>query len=83
MGAIIGVTYTVVVVATSIWVSLDSEKYDWREWNHPRHADWHSAAESPATWLVACLLLWPVFFPGYFWDRKFARLKPDTLAERK
>jgi hypothetical protein len=76
-GAIVAVI-VVIVLASSIWVSHDSDHYDWDSWTHPTHPEWNCAAESPATWLVACLFLWPVFFPGYFWDRRYAPKKART-----
>ena len=75
MAAIIGFAVAVVWVASSFLVAQDSEKYDWSLWKHPTRTEWNSAADSYATWLVACLTLWPVFFPGYFWDRKYAPRK--------
>jgi hypothetical protein len=61
-----------IVVGSSGWVAYDSAKYDWSRWIHPTHPEWNSAAESPGTSLLVCLVMWPAFFPGYFWDRKYA-----------
>jgi hypothetical protein len=81
MGVILSATYRAIVLATSLWIAYDSEKYDWGPWKHPRRPEWHCAAESPATWFLMCATLWPAFFPGYFWDRRFARRKPDKPGE--
>lgn len=66
VGAEIGLIVAVVIFASSLWVANDSEKYDWSLWSDPKHPEWNSAAESFGTWVFACLLLWPVFFPGTF-----------------
>jgi hypothetical protein len=63
------------VVLSVLWVAVDSERYDWSRWAHPSHPEWHCAADSAGTWLVCCIGLWPVFFPGYLWDRKYAPRK--------
>ena len=68
----IGAIIALVIVGTSIWAAEDSTKYDWSSWAHPTHPEWHSAGESPGTWLLVCIVMWPAFFPGYFWDRKYA-----------
>jgi len=64
-----------IAIATSFYAAADSEKYDWTQWRHPERPDWHCAANSFGTWLVICLVIWPVFFPGYLWDRKYAPRK--------
>jgi hypothetical protein len=73
-GLIIGL----IGLASSAWVAQDSTKYDWSKWRHPTHPEWNNAAESPMTWFLVCFLLWPCFFPGYFWDRKYA---PRQMSE--
>ena len=64
------------IVLSAAWVAYDSTKYDWDGWAHPTRPDWTSAATSPATWFTVTLLLWPIFFPGYFWDRHYAKRLP-------
>lgn len=74
----IGLLIALLVVGSSVWVSHDAAKYDWDGWAHPRHPEWHSGGESPATWFFVCVTLWPFLFPGYFWDRKYARRRQST-----
>jgi hypothetical protein len=75
MTSIIILLAGLIVCVSSVWAAHDSECYDWSAWNNPRHPEWNPAAESFGTWFLACFLLWPVFFPGYFWDRRYAPLK--------
>jgi hypothetical protein len=74
-----GILVSVLVFfGSTMYVASDSAHYDWTAWHHPTHDDWHPAADSPGAWFVICLLLWPIFFLGYFWDRKYAPRKPPA-----
>lgn len=68
----IGSICALVVLGSSAWASADSARYDWSQVEASGTPEWNSAADSPFSWFLACLLVWPFFFPGYFWDRKYA-----------
>ena len=69
---VVGPLIGFVVLASSCWVAFDALNYDWSLWVHPDHLEWDRTAGSPAAWFVGCVLIWPVLFPGYLWDRKYA-----------
>jgi hypothetical protein len=69
---VVGPVLAFVVVASSCWVAYDAHNYDWSLWVHPDHLEWDRTAGSPGAWFVACVLIWPVFVPGYLCDRKYA-----------
>lgn len=60
------------VLGSARWASLDSRRYDWRAWRHPRRSSCLPVACSERTWFLAVVVLWPVFFPGYLMDRRHA-----------
>jgi len=78
MSAAVVIGIVLLVLSSAFWVAIDSEKYDWTLWTHPGHPEWNCAADSFGTWFIACALLWPVFFPGYFFDRRFAPRKSSA-----
>jgi hypothetical protein len=82
---LIGAASGLVIFISSFWVANDSTHYDWSKWTDPRHPESHCAADSFWTWFLACFLLWPVFFPGYFWDRRYApaRKSGDFTGEHR
>lgn len=82
MGSVVGLGIAAVIIASAFWVAINSERYEWSRWHHPRHDDWNPAGESFGTWLFVCVVLWPVFFPGYFYDRRYAPRKPDESKVR-
>lgn len=55
-----------VIVGSTIWVGFDASGRDWS--NCP-------TAHSPTQWVIACLLLWIVFFPAYIARRSRAPIK--------
>jgi hypothetical protein len=63
-----GLLVLLIVVGTTIWVGVDASKRDWS-------AGGGSGANSTAGWVIACLLLWILFFPMYLVKRGRAPLK--------
>ena len=54
----------VIIAVSDVWVYLDSTRRD--EGRHPVVASVGSLTlETPPAWVVACLVLWIIFFPMY------------------
>jgi Protein of unknown function (DUF2510) len=66
-GSDLGTLVLLTVIGTTIWVGIDASG---RDWSAAR-----ASASSAGGWVLACLLLWIVFFPMYLAQRGRARPK--------